>query len=746
MNILYKVCSFYVSDVFFGRLSGFEYEYFRSDIFYNFAIHQFIKIMKLIYIFIIALAITNNGCVSGNKNSKNKETVTENPLLKPSGLPYGVPDFTKIKDSDFKPAIIAGMEEHLAEVTKIVENAEPPTFENTLVALEKSGVLLDRSTGVFNFLSGANTNEDIQNIEEELAPQLAAHSDAIFLNDKLFKKIKTLYEKCSDLNLDPESAHLLDYYYKKFELKGANLPSADKTKLKKLNEEVATLSIRFSNQLLAAGKEAALVVDDVAKLDGLSNAEIQAAAQNDGKYMLSIKNTTQQEPLQSLTNREIRKQLFDCSWTRAEKGDKNDTRSIVSRITEICAEQANLMGFKNYAEWKLQDQMAKNPEAAISFMDRLIPAATAKAKEEAVKIQTMIDKSGGGFKLKPWDWNFYAEKVRKAEYDLDETQIKPYLLLDNVLQKGAFYAASKLYGIVMKERKDIPVYQEDVRVFEMFEENGTAIGLFYFDPFKRDNKSGGAWMGNIVEQSKLLNDKPVIYNVCNFPKPPEGSPALISFDDVTTLFHEFGHALHGFFADQQYPSLSGTNVARDFVELPSQFMEHWAIYPEVFNNYAIHYETGKTMPAELFEKIKKSSTFNQGYSLTEILAAARLDMEIYTLTAGQSMGDPVEFEERALKKTGVYLEEVPPRYRTTYFLHIWGHGYAAGYYAYLWAEMLDNDAYAWFEENGGLKRENGQRFRDMILSRGNTGDYEAMYLKFRGRQPDIKPMLKHRGL
>ena len=702
-----------------------------------------------IYIFIVVLATITNGCVSENKNSINKGIVTENPLLKPSGLPYDAPDFTKIKDSDFKPAIIAGMEEHLAEVTKIAENAETPTFENTLVALEKGGVLLNRAQGVFGFLAGANTNEEIQKVEEELAPGLAAHRDAIFLNDKLFQRIKTLYEKRSDLDLDPESAHLLDYYYKIFELNGVNLSNESKEKLKKLNEEAAVLSTRFFNQLISAGKDAALVVDDVAKLDGLSESEILAAATaannvgQEGKYLLSVTNTTQQGHLQSLTNGETRRQLFNCSQTRAEKGDKNDTRSIIRRLTEIRSEQAQLMGFKNYAEWRLQNQMAKTPEAVISFMDRLIPAAITKAKDEATKIQKII---GDEFKLKPWDWNFYAEKVKKSEYDIDENQIKPYFLLDNVLQKGAFFTATKLFGIVMKERSDIPVYQEDVRVFEMFEEDGTTIGLFYFDPFKRDNKSGGAWMGNLIEQSKLLNDKPVIYNVCNFPKPPKGKPALISFDDVTTLFHEFGHALHGFFAEQQYPSLSGTNVARDFVELPSQFMEHWTLYPEVFNNYAIHYETGKTMPVGLFEKIKKSSTFNQGYSLTETLAAARLDMEIHTLTAARSMGDPVEFEEKALKRTNLYMEEVPPRYRSTYFLHIWGHDYAAGYYAYLWAEMLDNDAYAWFEENGGLKRENGQRFRDMILSRGNTDDYDAIYLKFRGRKPDINPMLKNRGL
>jgi len=704
---------------------------------------------------LIALAVVITSCSNGKsgKTADQKTTdLSNNPFMKPSTLPYGAPDFTQIKDSDFQPAMEAGMKEQLSEVIKIANNPEGPTFENTLVALEKSGQTLKRVYGVFNLLAGANTNPTIQKIGEEEAPKLAAHEDAIYLNKELFYRVKRLYNLRNSMNLDPESKRLVEYYYQQFELAGANLSEADKTKLKKLNEEEATLSAQFTNRLLAAAKDGAMVVDNKAKLAGLSDNEIQAAAQDakannmDGKYLIPLQNTTQQPALQSLTDRDVRHELFEHSWTRAEKGDSDDTRAIISRLAEIRAQQAQLLGFKNYAAWKLQDQMAKTPEAVENFLDKLVPAATAKAKREAADIQKVIDKEKGGFKLQPWDWNFYAEKVRKAKYDLDESQIKPYFELNNVLENGVFYAAHELYGLSFKERHDIPVYQKDVRVFDVIDKDSTTIGLFYCDYFKRDNKSGGAWMDNIIGQSKLLGTKPVIYNVCNFTKPAPGQPALLSFDDVTTMFHEFGHALHGFFADQEYPSLSGTAVARDFVEFPSQFNEHWALYPSVFKHYAINYKTGKPMPQELVDKIKKSATFNQGYALTELLAAAELDMQWHTIPAGDSIKNVDQFETNALEKTHLNLEQVPPRYRSTYFLHIWGNGYAAGYYAYLWTEMLDDDAYAWFKENGGLTRANGQRFRDMILSRGNTEDYGKMYKDFRGRDPEITPMLENRGL
>jgi peptidyl-dipeptidase Dcp len=701
------------------------------------------------FITAIALATIMSACGSGNSAHQEDEALENNPLMKESTLPYGAPDFAAIEDSLFKPALEAGIEEKLAEIEAISNDSEAPTFENTFVALEKSGQTLDRVYSVFSMLTGANTNPTLQKVEEEMAPKMAGLSNAIYLNDKLFERVKTIFNQLDELDLDAESRRLVEYYYEKFELAGANLSAGAKEKMRKLNEEEALLSAKYANRLLAAAKKGALKVEDKARLEGLSESQIESVKQEeDGKtvYVLPLQNTTQQPLLASLDNRETRRELFEKSLMRAQQGDENDTRDIIKRIAMIRAEQAQLMGFENYAEWNLKDQMAKTPEAANKFMADLVPATVAKAKKEAEDIQKVINQKGGNFKLEPWDWNYYSEMVRKARYDLDESEIKPYFELNRVLEDGIFYTATKLYGIEFKERKDIPVYSDDMRVFELFNEDGSAIGLFYTDFFKRDNKSGGAWMSEIVGQSKLLNNKPVIYNVCNFTKPAEGKPALISYDDVTTMFHEFGHALHGLLADQTYPSLAGTNVARDFVELPSQINEHWALYPEVFNNYAVHYETGKPMPQELVDKVVKAARFNQGYALAEVLAAAGLDMQWHTITPDQKIEDVDAFEKQALKNINLDLSQIPPRYRSSYFLHLWGHGYAASYYAYLWAEMLDNDAYAWFQENGGLTRENGQRFRDLILSRGNTEDFNEMFVKFRGSEPDITPMLKHRGL
>jgi len=484
----------------------------------------------------------------------------------------------------------------------------------------------------------------------------------------------------------------------------------------------------------------------------LSQGDLDAAAQSakesklEGKWMFPLQNTTQQPLLQSLSNRETRRKLFEASWNRAEQGDANDTRKLISRMAQLRAEKAALLGFPDYAAWKLQDQMAGTPAAVASFFAKLIPAATAKARAEAKDIQALINEQKDTFSLQAYDWDFYADQVRKAKYNLDENEIKPYFVLDSVLKNGVFYAATQLYGITFKERKDIPVYHKDVRVYELFEENGTAIGLFYCDYFKRDSKNGGAWMDNMVRQSKLLGTKPVVFNVCNFTKPADGQPALISFDDVTTMFHEFGHALHGFFADQQYPSLSGSATARDFVEFPSQFNEHWALYPSVLKNYAKHYKTNEAIPDVLVAKIKNAGTFNQGYAITEVLAAANLDMQWHTIKPGTAEQDVDKFETEALQKVNLNLSYVPSRYRSSIFQHIWGGGYSAGYYAYLWTEMLDHDAYSWFEENGGMSRANGKRFRDMILSRGNTIEYGKMFRDFRGHDPRIEPMLKNRGL
>jgi len=680
------------------------------------------------------------------------EVSAVNPFLEPSTLPFQAPPFDKIKDGDYQPALEEGMKQHLEEINKIADNPEPPTFENTFIPMEKSGQLLSRVRRAFFAVTGANTNDTLQKVQQEEAPKFAEHQDAIVLNDKLFKRIQTIYDQRDSLKLDPESKRLVEVTYKNFVRGGAKLSDADKAKLKDLNKEESGLRTQFTTKLLAATKAGALVVDDKAKLDGLSDGDIAAASQAaanrklDGKWVIPLQNTTQQPALQSLNDRATREQLFKSSWDRAEKGDGNDTRELISRIAQIRAEQAKLLGFSSYAAWKLEDQMAKTPEAALGFMDKLAPAATARAEREAKDIQDVIDQQNGGFKVEAWDWNHYSEQVRKAKYDLDESQIKPYFELDNVLQNGVFYAANQLYGLTFKERKDIPVWQPDVRVFEVFDKDGSSLALFYCDYFKRDNKNGGAWMSNLVGQSKLMGTKPVVFNVANFTKPAEGQPALLSFDDVITMFHEFGHGLHGIFANSQYPSLSGSATARDFVEFPSQFNEHWATDPKIFANYAKNYKTGEPMPAELVEKIKKSKTFNKGYDMTELLSAALLDMSWHSLGPDAPKQDPDKFEADALAKAKINLSYVPPRYRSSYFQHIWGNGYAAGYYAYLWTEMLADDAFQGFVDKGGMTRANGDRFREMILSRGNTEDLAKMYKDWRGKDPSIEPMLLNRGL
>jgi peptidyl-dipeptidase Dcp len=674
-----------------------------------------------------------------------------NPFYAQSTLPFHAPPFEKIKDEDYQPAIEAGMAEELSEVQTIADNPAAPTFENVLVAMEKTGRLLQRARASFFGVAQANTNPVLQKVRTAEAPKLAAHYDAIYLNAKLFARVAAVYKQRQSLNLDPESLRLLDVTYDKFVRSGANLSDADKTELKKLNEEISTLSTAFSTKLLAATKDGAYVTTDKSVLAGMSDAQIAAAAQDAQNrkqegYVLPLQNTTQQPDLASLTLRTTREALFEKSWNRTERGDANDTRDDIAHLAQLRARRAQLLGYPNHAAWKLGDQMAKTPEAVLKFMDALVPGATAKAANEGKDIQDVIDAQKGGFTLQPWDWDFYAEQVRKAKYDLNDAEIKPYFELNNVLENGVFYEANQLYGITFKERKDIPVYHPDVRVFEVSDSDGKPLALFYCDYFKRDNKNGGAWMGVFENQSKLLGTLPLVYNVANLPKPAPGEPALISFTDVTTMFHEFGHALNGMFANTNYPSLSGTATARDFVEFPSQFNEHWALYPAVFTHYAMHYKTGARMPADLVAKIKKAANFNQGYQLTELVAAAELDMQWHTLPASAAVQQPDVFEKQALEKTHLLLSAVPPRYRSSYFSHVWGSGYSAGYYAYLWSEMLDDDAYQWFEEHGGLTRANGDRFRQMVLSRGNTEDLAKMYAAWRGKDPSIEPMIKYRGL
>ncbi|WP_447888827.1 peptidyl-dipeptidase Dcp [Serratia fonticola] len=676
----------------------------------------------------------------------------ENPFFAASQLPFQAPRFDVISESDYAPAIAAGIQQKLAEVEKIANNPAEPTFDNTFVALEKSGALLTRTMNVFGAMTSANTSDTLQKLDEETSPKLAALDDAIMLNSKLFARIKAIYDRRDSLNLDPESLRLVEVTYKNYVLAGANLSDADKTQLKALNQEAATLSTQFTNKLLAASKNGALAMGDKNLLAGLSEGELAAAAQAaserklDKQWLLVLQNTTQQPDLQNLQDRDTRQKLFEASINRAEKNDANDTRQTLARLAKVRAEQAKQLGFPNYAAWKLQNQMAKTPDAALAFMRNIVPAATARAERESKDIQAVIDRQNGGFQLAAWDWQFYAEQVRKEKYDLDESQIKPYFEMNNVLHNGVFYAANLLYGISFKERKDLPVYHPDVRVYEVFDKDGQSLALFYTDFFKRDNKGGGAWMSNFVEQSKLNGTKPVIYNVSNFTKPAAGQPALLSYDDVITMFHEFGHALHGMFADQQYPSLSGTNTARDFVEFPSQFNEHWASDPQVFAHFAKHYQTGEAMPQALVDKINKADKFNKGYAMTELLAAALLDMHWHMLGADQPQQDVDKFEAASLRQDKIDLSYVPPRYRSSYFQHIWGNGYAAGYYAYLWTEMLADDAFQWFSDNGGLTAENGQRFREQVLSQGNSQDLEKLYVKWRGQEPSIEPMLINRGL
>jgi peptidyl-dipeptidase Dcp len=676
----------------------------------------------------------------------------DNPFFVESTLPYHAPRFDLIRNEHYQPALEEGMRQQLAEIDAIAKQMSAPTFDNTIVPMEKSGALLTRTTKTFFGVIGANTNDTLQKVQEVEAPKLAAHNDAIYLNDQLYRRVKGVYDQRNASNLSDEQKALIERYNRDFVRAGATLSEADKIRMRSLNQELSKLSTDFSNKLLAGTKVGALVVDNVSQLDGFTEDEIKTAADAakqrglTGKWVLPLRNTTQQPAQAELKNRAVRQKLFEQSTLRTSRSDSNDTRSTIRRMAELRAEKAQLLGYPTWAAYALANQGAKTPENAIKLLTDLVPPATARAHAEAADMQKLIDAQGGGFKLQPWDWQYYSEQVRKAKYDLDESQIMPYFELNSVLQNGVFYAANKLYGLTFKERHDIPVYHPDVRTFEVFDADGSSLALFYFDYFKRDNKSGGAWMDQFVDQSRLTGWKPVVYNVANFTKPAAGQPALLTYDDVTTMFHEFGHGLHGMFSRVGYPTLSGTNVPRDFVEFPSQFNEHWALEPTVFANYAKHYQTGAPMPSALVDKIKQSRTFNQGFSMTELLAASLLDFAWHTLPAGATPSDVDSFEAASLKRFNVAVPEVPPRYHSTYFSHIWDGGYSAGYYAYTWSEVLDDDAFAWFTEHGGLTRANGNRFREMILSRGGTVDAATLYRNFRGRDPNVDALLEERGL
>ncbi|MEP6810609.1 MAG: M3 family metallopeptidase [Chthoniobacterales bacterium] len=680
------------------------------------------------------------------------EVNSENPLLKESTLPFHYPPFDQIKDEHFQPAIETGMAEELQEIEKIASNPEKPTFENTIVAMERSGELLNRANRIFSNLNGSNTNAAMQKIDKELSPKLAAHHDAIHLNGPLFARVQALYEQRVKLELEPESKYLLERYYKDFVRAGAKLSDDDKTKLKAMNAELAVLQTKFAQNVLEEKNASSIIVEDKAELDGLSENAIAAAAKaakeegKEGKFAIRLMNTTGQPSLDSLKNRALRQRIMEASLARNSHGGPFDNREVVAKIAKLRAERAALLGYPSHAAYQLEDQTAKTVENVNKMLNGITPPAVANARKEIADMQAVIDKQKGGFQLASWDWDFYAEQVRKERYDFDEAQLRPYLELNHVLIDGVFFAATKEYGITFKERKDLPVYVPDVRVFEVFDADGKSMALFIADYYARPSKRGGAWASAYVGQSKLLDRKPVIANHLNIPKPPEGEPTLLTLDEARTAFHEFGHALHGMFSNVKYPRFSGTSVPRDFVEYPSQVNEMWRIWPEVLKNYAKHYQTGEVMPQALLDKVLAAEKFNQGFKTTEYLAATWLDQDWHQLKPAEVPTDTLAFEAASLKKHGVDLAVVPPRYRSTYFSHTFAGGYSAGYYSYIWSEVLDADTVDWFKEHGGLKRENGDRFRAKLLSRGGSEDAMQLFRDFIGRDPKIEPLLQRRGL
>lgn len=679
------------------------------------------------------------------------EVTSTNPLMAKSMLQYEAPNFTEIKDEHFLPAFEEGMKQHMAEVQAIASNPEPATFENTLVALEKSGELLTRVSRVFYNLAGSDSNAERRKIQSELAPKMAAHSDNINLNPQLFARVKSLYNQRGELKLDAESNRLVEVYYERFVRAGAELTEEQKTAIRALNEEHSKLTNQFSQNLLAETKNIAVIVDTKEELDGLSDSQITAAASaakdagHDGKYLLSITNTTRQPVLAQLSNRDLRKRVWEASANRAQSGE-TDNRPLVARLAQLRAERAKLLGYDNWASFSLENNMAKTPQAVLDMLGSMAPAVVANTKVEAEAIQEMIKQKGGDFELQPWDWEYYAEFVRQAKFELDENEVKQYFEFNRVLKDGLFYTMNRLYGITFKPRPDLPTYHPDVDAYELFDADGTSLAIFYADYFAREGKRGGAWMSSFVGQSHLTGQKPVVVNVMNIPKAPEGEPTLVSYDNVTTMFHELGHGLHGMFSDVKYPTLAGTSVSRDFVEFPSTFEEDWAAHPEVIANYAKHYETGEPIPAELLQKVMNSRSFNQGFDTLEYMSAALLDMEWHSLSADEPLQDVNAFEAAALKKHGVDLAAVPPRYKSTFFSHSMGGGYSAGYYAYMWSEILAADAYAYVQQQGGLKLENGQNYRKNILSVGNSRPPMESYKAFRGQEPTTDALLIRRGL
>lgn len=669
-----------------------------------------------------------------------------------STLPFQAPDFANIKDSDYQPAIEQGIAIMLAEMEQIAANPETPSFENTLVAMERTGAVFKRAYYPFSQVVSANTNDVLSEAESALAPQVTAMNDAIYLNDALFARVKAVYDTRDALGLEGEDAMLLDTAYASFVHSGALLDADQKSELTTINGRISELETAFSQALTDGTNAAAITIDTVEELAGLSDAQIAAAAEEaetrgeGGKYVLTILNTTSQPLLTALDNRDVRERLYNASITRTSSGGAFDTTAMTKEIIELRTAKAALFGEPDYASWQMYDRMAKTPATALGFMEQMVPALAETQTREAAVINDRIAQDGLDFTVQPWDWPYYAEMIRQEKYNLDEEAIKQYLVVENVLEDGVFFMAEQLYGMSFKKRDDIPVYHEDVTVYTVLDKDGSEMALFYFDPLLRSNKQGGAWMSNFVEQSHLLGDMPVIHNTLNVAPPADGAPALASWDDVNTMFHEFGHALHGLFADQKYPSLAGTNTARDWVEFPSQFHENFATDPKVLNNYAKHYETGKTIPAAMLQSINAASKFDQGFALGETLTAALLDMKWHELKAGEAPDDMAAFETAALGTLGLHTDLVPPRYRTPYFRHIFSHGYEAGYYAYMWTEMLHHDGYAYVQANGGMTRDMGDHIRSTFLGQGHSKTYEQMYRDFTGRDPEVGPMLIARGL
>lgn len=678
--------------------------------------------------------------------------MASNPFFAPSTLPYQLPPFDQIRDEHYLPAFERGMAEQLTEIDAIASNKDAPSFVNTIVALERSGQTLRRVNNTFGNLVGANTNPTLDQIDGQMSPKLAAHQDAIQLNPNLFARIKALYEQRAKLDLEAESLRLLERYHTDFVRAGANLSDADKTKLKAFNAELASLSTTFGQNVLKGTNAAALVVESRDQLKGLDESALAAtgeaakARKLEGKQVIALLNTSGQPALASLDDRNLRRKLQQVSIARGTDGGEFDNRALILKTAKLRAERAALLGYPDHATYVLEDETARTTAAVSKMMAGLAPAAVANARREAADMQAIVNEEDGGFQIAAWDWAYYAEKVRKARFNFDESQLRPYFEMESVLQNGVFFAANKLYGLSFKERKELPVYQSDVRVFEIFDEGNKPLGLFVLDWYARDNKRGGAWMNEYVGQSGLFGTRPVVGNHLNIPKPPKGEPTLLTFDEVTTAFHEFGHALHGLFSNVQYPRFAGTNVPRDFVEYPSQVNEMWATWPEVLKNYARHHKTGESMPKELLDKVLATQQFNQGFATTEYLAAAMLDQRWHQLKPDQVPTDVEAFEAAALKQAGVDYAPVPPRYRSGYFSHIFAGGYSAGYYAYLWSEVLDADSVEWFRENAGLTRANGDHFRKTLLARGGSEDAMKLFSDFRGRAPDIQPLLERRGL